>query len=295
VRATGGTRAGVAALMLAAAVGVAAGAAPAARAAENGHVEIPRQKWSFSGLLGKFDQAQLQRGFKVYVEACARCHGIKRIAFRNLVQPGGPGFSEAQIKSLAETYKVDAAPNEQGKVVKRAAILSDLFPPPFKNDNEARSAQASGALPPDLSLIARARSVESDAPFYRVPLNMLRDIFTGYQEGGADYVYAFLEGFKPPPDKVTVPKNMNYNEAFPKPHFTGMPNPFVAGDGLIKYDDGTPGTVDNYVRDVVAFLSWAADPKLEERKRIGLLVLGYLLITAILLYFAKRRIWSKVH
>jgi ubiquinol-cytochrome c reductase cytochrome c1 subunit len=292
VRATGGARA-AAALMLAAALG----AATAARAADNGngHVEIPRQKWSFAGLLGKFDQAQLQRGFKVYAEACARCHGIKRIAFRNLVQPGGPGFSEDQIKSLAETYKVDALPNEQGKVVKRAAILSDFIPSPFKNDNEARSAQPSGALPPDLSLIARARSVESDAPFYRVPLNMLLDIATVYQEGGADYVYAFLLGFKPAPEKVTVPKNMNYNEAFPKPHFTGMPNPFVAGDGFIKYDDGTPGTVGNYARDVVAFLAWAADPKLEERKRMGLLVLAYLLITAILLYFAKRRIWSKAH
>jgi cytochrome c1 len=280
--------------MLAAALGIAAGATTAARAADNGYV-IPRQQWSFSGLLGKFDQAQLQRGFKVYVDACARCHGIKRIAFRNLVQPGGPGFSEAQIKALAETYKVDALPNEQGKVVKRAAILSDVVPPPFKNDNEARSAQPSGALPPDLSLIARARAPESDTPFYRVPLNMLRDIAGGYQEGGADYVYAFLTGFKAPPGNEKVPTGMAYNQAFPKPHITGMPDPFVAGDGLVKYDDDTPRTVDNYARDVAAFLSWAADPKLEERKRIGLLVLGYLLITAILLYFAKRRIWSKAH
>jgi cytochrome c1 len=276
--------------MLAAALG----AAGTGWAAEGGHVDVPRQRWSFSGLLGTFDQAQLQRGFKVYVEACARCHGIKRVAFRNLVQPGGPGFSEGQIKSLAETYKVDALPNEQGKVVKRAAILSDLIPPPFKNDNEARSAQPSGALPPDLSLIARARSVESDAPFYRVPFNMLRDIFTGYQEAGSDYVYAFLTGFKAAPPDKTPPKNMTYNVVFPG-HFTGMPNPFVAGDGLVKYDDSTPRTVDNYARDVVAFLSWAADPRLEERKRMGLLVMAYLLITALLLYFAKRRIWSKVH
>jgi cytochrome c1 len=281
--------------MLAAALAAGTGAGTAAWAADAGHVEVQRQKWSFSGPLGKFDQAQLQRGFKVYVEVCARCHGIRRIAFRNLMQPGGPGFSEDQIKSLAENYKVDAVPNEQGKVLKRAAILSDLIPPPFKNDNEARSAQPSGALPPDLSLIVRARSVESDTPFYRVPYNMLRDIVTGYQEGGADYVYAFLKGFKTPPAKVTVPKNMTYNEVFPSPHFTGMPDPFIAGDGLVKYDDDTPKTVDNYVRDVVAFLSWAADPRLEERKRTGLLVLGYLLITAILFYFAKRRIWSKVH
>jgi cytochrome c1 len=268
----------------------------AAEAAGAEHVEIPRQKWSFSGLLGRFDQAQLQRGFKVYVDACARCHGVKRLAFRNLIQPGGPGFSEAQIKSLAaDKYKVDAEPNEQGKVLKRAAILSDLIPPPFKNEQEARSAQPGGALPPDLSLIVRARSVEGNHPFYMVPFNMLRDIFSGYQEAGADYLYAYLTGYKTPPGDLKVPQGMNYNEAFPKPHLTGMPNPFVAGDGFIKYDDATPRTVDNYARDVTAFLAWAANPELEERKRLGLLVLGYLLITATLLYFAKRRIWSKVH
>jgi cytochrome c1 len=268
----------------------------AAEAAGAEHVEIPRQKWSFSGLLGRFDQAQLQRGFKVYVDACARCHGVKRLAFRNLIQPGGPGFSEAQIKSLAaDKYKVDAEPNEQGKVLKRTAILSDLIPPPFKNEQEARSAQPGGALPPDLSLIVRARSVEGNHPFYMVPFNMLRDIFSGYQEAGADYLYAYLTGYKTPPDGLKIPQGMNYNAAFPKPHLTGMPNPFVAGDGLIKYDDATPRTVDNYARDVTAFLAWAANPELEERKRLGLLVLGYLLITATLLYFAKRRIWSKVH
>jgi cytochrome c1 len=261
------------------------------------HVEIPRQKWSFSGLLGSFDQAQLQRGFKVYEEACKRCHGVKRLAFRNLIQPGGPGFSEDQIKALAaDRYKVDAAPDEDGKVVKRPAILSDMFPPPFKNDNEARSVQASGALPPDLSLIVRARSVESDTPFYAVPLNMLRDIFAGYQEGGADYLYAYLTGYKPAPPKLEVPSGMNYNEVFPAPHLTGMPDPFVAGPGKVaKYDDGTPETIENYARDVTAFLAWAADPHLEARKRLGLLVVGYLLITAILLYFAKRRIWSRAH
>jgi ubiquinol-cytochrome c reductase cytochrome c1 subunit len=265
-------------------------------AGEEGHAQIERQKWSFAGLLGHFDDVQLQRGFRVYVEACARCHGIRRIAFRNLVQPGGPGFSEEQIKSLAaDKYKVDAEPNEQGKVVKRPAELKDRFPPPFKNDQEARSAQPSGALPPDLSLIARARSVESDSPFYMVPFSMLRDIVSSYQEAGADYLYAYLMGYKTPPEGTKVPDGMTYNEVFPKPHLTGMPDPFAGGDGLIKYDDGTPGTVDNYARDVTAFLAWAADPHLEARKRLGLLVMGYLLITAILLYFAKRRIWSKVH
>jgi cytochrome c1 len=282
-----------AALLLAATLG-AGGIAWAA--GEGGHAHIERQKWTFAGLLGHFDDAQLQRGFRVYVEACQRCHGIRRIAFRNLVEPGGPGFSEDQIKSLAaDKYKVDAEPNEQGKVLKRPAVLADHIPPPFKNEQEARSAQPGNALPPDLSLIVKARSVETNNPFYMVPFSMLRDIALGYQEAGADYLYAYLTGYKDPPTGTKVPDGMNYNAAFPKPHFTGMPNPFAGGDKLIKYDDDTPQTVDNYARDVTAFLAWAADPHLEARKRTGLLAIGYLLITAILFYFAKRRIWSRVH
>jgi cytochrome c1 len=285
-----GAKMAAAALVLA----LALGSASPAWAASGEHVDIDRQKWTFAGLLGKFSEAQLQRGFKVYVDACARCHGIKRIAFRNLAEPGGPSFPEAGVKSLAATYQVDATPNEQGTVVKRPAILADLIPSPFKNEQEAR-ATLNGALPPDLSLIARARGIESNAPFYMVPLTMLRDIVAGYQEAGVDYIYAYVTGYVPPPAKVKVPDGMNYNRAFPDPHLTAMPNPFAGGDGLIKYDDGTPGTVDNYARDVTAFLAWAADPRLEDRKRLGLLVMGYLLITAVLLYFAKRRIWSKVH
>jgi cytochrome c1 len=268
-------------------------AGPAAAAGDS-HVHIARQPWSFSGFLGKFDEAQLQRGFKVYVDACARCHGLKRIAFRNLAQPGGPSFPEAAIKSLANTYQVDAEPNDQGKIVKRPAIPVDYIPSPYKNEQEARAA-LNGALPPDLSIIAKARGVESNAPFYKVPWNMLVDIATGYQEGGPDYIYAYLTGFKNPPAGVKVPDLMNYNEAFPAPHMTAMPNPFAGGDGFVKYDDDTPRTVDNYARDVSAFLAWASDPRLEERKRLGLMVTIYLLITAVLLYLAKRRVWAKVH
>ena len=153
-----------------------------------------------------------------------------------------------------------------------------------------------GSTPPkDVPIIAKARGIESGAPFYMVPLSMLRDIVAGYQEAGVDYVYAYLTGYKAPPDKLKVPDGMNYNRAFPSPHLTAMPEPFAGGAGLVKYDDGTPETVDNYARDVTAFLAWAADPRLEERKRLGILVMGYLLITAILLYLAKRRIWSKAH
>jgi ubiquinol-cytochrome c reductase cytochrome c1 subunit len=285
-----GARIATAVVLLAAA---AAGGKPASAAGDT-HVHIARQPWSFSGFLGKFDEAQLQRGFKVYVDACARCHGLKRIAFRNLVETGGPSFPEEAVKSLANTYQVDAEPNDQGKIVKRPAILVDHLPSPFKNEQEARAA-LNGALPPDLSIIAKARGIESNSPFYMVPWNMLVDIVTGYQEAGPDYIYAYLTGYKDPPADVKVPDLMNYNEAFPTPHMTAMPNPFAGGDGFVKYDDDTPRTVENYARDVTAFLAWAADPRLEERKRLGLMVTVYLLITAILLYFAKRRVWSKVH
>ena len=278
------------ACVLAIALAAGVGAAWAA----GGEVHIDRQHWSFGGILGHFDDAQLQRGFKVYSEVCARCHSIQRLHFRNLVQPGGPGFPEAAIKSLAgNNYKVDDAPDEQGKVGKRPATLADAFPPPFPNEQAARYA-TNGALPPDLSLIARARGIDAGTPFYRVPDTMVRDILSGYQEGGADYIYAYLLGFTDPSPGMKMADFMSYNKVFPG-HQTAMTNPFIAGDGLVKYDDGTPATVDNYARDVVAFLSWAADPTLEERKRLGLLVMGYLLITAVLFGFAKRRIWREVH
>ena len=257
-------------------------------------VHIERQPWTFAGMRGHFDENQLQRGFKVYVEVCSRCHSVKRLHFRNLVQPGGPEFPEAAIKSLAgNNYKVDDVPDETGKINQRPAVLADAIPGPFPNDQAARYA-TNGALPPDLSLMARARGVESGAPFYRLPDTMVRDILAGYQEGGADYIYAYLKGFSDPPAGMKLAEFMNYNKIFPG-HQTAMTNPFIAGDGLVKYDDGTPATVDNYARDVVAFLSWAADPTLEERKRTGLLVMLYLLITAVLLGLAKRRIWSSVH
>jgi cytochrome c1 len=262
-------------------------------AAAEDEPHIVRQQWTFGGLLGHFDQAQLQRGFKVYSEVCSRCHGVKRLAFRNLAQPGGPDFPEAAVRSLAATYQVDAAPDEEGKIKKRPANLADAIPSPYANEQEARFAQ-NGALPPDLSLMVRARGSETERPFYLVPFAMLRDILRAYQEGGADYLYAFLTGYADPPANVKLADFMNYNTAFPG-HQTAMPNPLAGGDGLVKYDDGTPATVDNYARDVAAFLAWAADPRLEERKRLGLLVMGYLLITAVLLGLAKRRIWGGAH
>ena len=297
----------------------------AASAAEDG-AGVGEEHWTFGGIRGHFDRPQLQRGFQVYKEVCSTCHGVKRLSFRNLSEKGGPQFPEEGVKGLAATYKVNDGPNDQGKMFKRPGRASDRIPPPFDNDQQARSAN-NGALPPDLSLMARARSAEAEKPFYLVPWSMLRDIFIsgGYQEGGADYIHALLTGYQ---EKASAYRNdnghlvmvseaeagnlprcasvtkgdpgqpdvcnkmadgMSYNTTFPG-HQIAMPPPLR--DGVVKYGDGTPATMDNYSRDVTAFLAWAADPKLEERKRLGMMTMAYLLITALLLYLAKRRVWE---
>jgi cytochrome c1 len=255
-------------------------------------VHIERQKWSFSGLLGRFDQNQLQRGFQVYKEACAQCHGISRIDFRNLAQKGGPVFKEDSVKGLASTYEVQDGPNDDGKMFKRPGRLSDKIPPPYANEKEARAIH-NGAYPPDLSLIARARGVEYHGSVFAHPFHLLKDMVTSYQEGGADYVYALMMGYGDAPAGFKMADGMQYNNAFAG-HQISMPPP-LREDGPIKYQDGTPTTLDQMARDVTAFLSWTADPKHDERKSMGLLVMLYLLITAVLLYFAKKRIWNSAH
>jgi ubiquinol-cytochrome c reductase cytochrome c1 subunit len=259
--------------------------------------QIERQKWSFAGFFGRFDQNQLQRGFQVYKESCAQCHGLSRIDFRNLVQPGGPVFNEDAVKGLAATYEVQDGPNDDGKMFKRPARLSDKIPPPYANEKEARSIH-NGAYPPDLSLIARARGLEYHGSVFAHPFHLLKDMVAGYQEGGADYLFALLTGYVEKPADFKMVDGMNYNRAFPG-HQISMPPPLLDGaiktDGKPTYQDGTPATVEQMARDVVAFLSWAGDPKHDERKRMGLLVMLYLLITAVLLYFAKKRIWKSAH
>jgi ubiquinol-cytochrome c reductase cytochrome c1 subunit len=267
-----------------------AAAAPVSAAGDGHSPEIAQQSWTFGGIRGTFDKAQLQRGFLVYKEVCSSCHGMRQLSFRNLVQKGGPEFPEEGVKTLAATYKVNDVPNDAGKILKRPARLSDRIPSPFDNDQQARSAN-NGALPPDLSLIARARGIEAEKPFFMVPWHMVKDIFLsgGYQEGGSDYLYALLMGYADPPKDVKMSDGMYYNMVYPG-HQIGMPSPL--SDGIVKYTDGTPAKLENHARDVTAFLSWAADPKLEERKRMGLMVMLYLFITAGLLYAAKRHVWA---
>ncbi len=252
---------------------------------------IDRQSWTFGGMRGYFDNAQLQRGYLVYKEVCSSCHGLKQLSFRNLAEPGGPGFPEDSVKSLAATFQIVDGPNDQGKMFKRPGRLSDRIPQPFSNEQEARSAN-NGALPPDFSVLAKARSIEVDRSFWAVPWAMITDIFTGYQEAGPDYIYALLTGYTQPPQGYKLADGMNYNTVFAGNQIAMAP---PLQDGLVKYTDGTPTTVAQYSKDVVAFMAWAADPKLEERKRMGLIVMIYLLLTAILLYFAKKRVWSDAH
>ncbi len=281
---------GIRAALAATVVSLAAAmAGPANAAGDTPHID--HQKWSFGGFGGHFDRAQLQRGFQVYKEVCANCHGVKRLNFRNLAQPGGPQFAEGGVKSLAATYKVDDGPNDDGKMFQRPGKPSDAIPGPFKNDQEARSAQ-NGALPPDLSLITKARGAVNEAPFYLTPFVWIKDIVSGYQEGGADYVFAILTGYEKAPANMQLADGMSYNKAFPG-HQIAMAEPL--SDGLIKYEDGTKGTIEQYARDVTAFLHWAGDPSLEDRKRMGRMVMLYLLVTSILLYLAKKRVWAKAH
>lgn len=252
--------------------------------------EIVQQNWSFTGLFGHFDRAQLQRGYQVYKEVCAVCHSMNRIYFRNLVQDGGPQFPEASVKALAATFEVMDGPNDEGEMFKRPAKLSDAFPAPFRNPQEARSANG-GALPPDMSVIVKARAVHKDLPFYLAPVKWLKEIALGYEEGGADYMYALLTGYGEAPAGMKLAEGMQYNTVFPG-HQIAMPQPL--DEDVVEYSDGSPRTAEQYAKDVSAFLAWAADPSLEHRKGLGLQVLIYLLALTILLYLAKRRVWARI-
>jgi cytochrome c1 len=263
-----------------------------AASAAGGDIEIKRQQWPFGGIFGTYDAQQLRRGFGVYKEVCASCHSLNRIAFRNLTEKGGPEFSEEEVKALAATYEVTGEPNESGEVQKRPGILADRFPPLYANEQEARSIH-NGALPPDLSLIAEARGVAYVGPWYLHPFAMLKDIMTGYQEGGADYLYALLVGYREtPPEGKDVGPGMYWNDYYPG-HQIAMAPPLVADSGF--YNDGSPETVEQYAKDVSAFLAWAGDPSLNQRKSTGWVAVLFLIITSILLYISKRRIWSDVH
>ncbi len=232
-------------------------------------------EWSFSGPFGKFDRAALQRGFQVYKEVCAACHGLNQVAFYSLAEEGGPGFSEAEVKALASQVQIPAEPNDRGETydengerIKRPGIPSDYMISPFANEQAARAANG-GAVPPDLSLIVKAR------------------------EGGADYVYSILTGFdQTPPEGFTPVEGKYYNPYFPGGNIA-MPKPL--NENGVTFADGTPATIDQQAHDVVTFLSWAAEPKMEARKRIGVGVMIFLLGLSTLLFLSYRKLWHGQH
>ena len=234
-----------------------------ARAADESP-QLPRQQWSFDGVFGTYDRASLQRGFQVYKEVCSVCHPVKHLHFRDLTDIG---YSEDEVKAIAAGYQVTDGPNDEGQMYQRPGRPSDPIPGPFPNDQAARAAN-NGALPPDQSLIVKARP------------------------GGPDYVYGILTGYKEPPANYNLLPGMNYNEFFPG-HQIAMPPPL--GDNAVTFADGVSATVPQMAHDVTSFLTWAAEPRLEDRHRTGFKVTLFLVVAAGVFYAAKRKIWAPIH
>lgn len=285
--------------------------AGAADAATSTTKPLKHNHWHFSGPFGTYDQEALQRGFQVYRQVCASCHGLDQLSFRHLGDKGGPyyldkcptSFGEGIdcsnptenpiIKGLAAEYQVTDGPDDSGDMYERPGAPSDKFPSPYRNEQQARLANA-GALPPNLALIIKAR------------------------HHGADYVYSLLTGYEAPPAEVTLAPGQHYNVFFPGDMSQLMKSEFKddeghmkdgvvmpmggvlamkapLSDGLVDYSDPeTPETVDQYAKDVVEFLAWASEPKMEERKSLGVVTMGYLLILTLILYFSYKSVWAKV-
>lgn len=231
-----------------------------------GDVEAPKSPgWSFSGIFGHYDRTSLQRGLQVYKEVCAACHGLRLVAFRNLMDLG---YSEEEVKAFAAQYEVtNQDPNEEGEMFKRPATPADRFVSPFPNEQAARAANG-GAYPPDLSLIVKARA------------------------HGADYIYSVLSGYAPPPADLKKPETLYYNPYFAG-HLIAMPPPL--SEGALEFADGTKASVDQMAYDVTNFLAWASSPKLEKQKSTGLKVMLFLIVLTGLLIAVKKKIWADVH
>ena len=232
--------------------------------AASNSVQPDEQHWSFNGIFGKFDRQEVQRGLQVYLEVCSSCHGLEYVAYRNLEEIG---YNEEQIKAIASQYEVEDGPNTVGEMFSRPARPSDYFKSPYANDMEAKMMN-NGALPPDLSLIYKARP------------------------GGADYIYSLLTGYEEDSESHEIPEGLYYNPYFPG-GAVAMPQPLYGDD--VEYLDGTEATIEQEARDVAVFLTWAAEPSLESRKKLGIKVLLFLAVLSALLYASKRKVWREIH
>lgn len=270
-------------LALAAIIGVGpAFASEEAGATPHYPIKLPKEvDWSFAGPFGTFDKGQLQRGLKVYVEVCSACHSLDMVAFRTLEDLG---YSEDQVKTFAANYEVEDGPDADGEMFTRTAVPSDYFPSPYANEAAAASVN-NGAPPPDFSLLAKARYVERGFPQF------IFDIFTGYSESGPNYIYSLLTGYEEPPHGMQVAEGTHYNPHFLAGAALAMAEPI--SDEQVTYDDGAPETQDQYAKDVAAFLMWAAEPHMEDRKHTGFMVIVFMAIFASLMFLTKKAVFSR--
>ena len=243
----------------------------------------PEMSWPSAGYLGKFDKASLQRGLQVYTEVCAGCHGLRLLSYGDLRDLG---YSDAQVKAYAAEYEVLSEPNEDGERNMIPAAPSDRFVPPFANEQAARAANG-GALPPDLSLIVKSRNF-GKGNFFANFYDMLRG--RGYASGAA-YIYALMTGYETPPADIEMAEGMHYNKWFAG-NAIAMAQPIYEAD---PFADGTPGSIEQQSKDVASFLMWASEPRLEERRAMGIKVLLFMALFIIVLYLLKRRVWRDVH
>ena len=235
--------------------------------AKESNVSLLKPNWTFNGFFGKFDRAQLQRGYQVYKEVCASCHSMNLLSYRNLGEPGGPEFSEAEVKALAAQYEIQDGPNADGEMFTRKGIPSDRFKSPYPNELASRAANG-GAYPPDMSVLVKARPGESD------------------------YIYSVLMGYEEKvPANIKLEEGVYYNKYMPGNKIR-MAKPLNSGG--VEYADGTKATEEQMAKDVVSFLTWAAEPHLEARKKLGFKSVLYLLILTILVYLVKKKIWSRI-
>ena len=233
---------------------------------EEKKIEFIKNDWSFEGIFGTFDRSSLQRGYQVYQEVCSGCHSIQHLSYRNLSEKGGPEFSLDEAKAIAAQFEVTDGPNDEGEMFTRPRRLSDKFVNPFPNIQAATAANG-GAYPPDMSVLVKAR------------------------KGGADYIYSLLLGYEEVPAGYELDDGVYYNKYIPGNKIM-MSKPL--SEGAVEYSDGTQSTEAQMAKDVVTFLTWAAEPNLEARHKMGFKVFIFLIILLTLVYFSKQKVWSRL-